>query len=59
MIQRGATPVLVLFFTALGASIDVEALATMGFAAMTLAGLRVVLLRTGGRAARRGRARDA
>jgi hypothetical protein len=53
VIREGATPVLVLFFTALGASIDVEAVANVGFAAMTLGATRVALLVAGTRIAAR------
>ncbi|HET9204685.1 MAG TPA: cation:proton antiporter, partial [Burkholderiaceae bacterium] len=49
VIREGATPVLVLFFTAIGASIDVEAVANVGFAAMTLGAIRVALLVAGTR----------
>jgi alpha,alpha-trehalose-phosphate synthase [UDP-forming] len=56
VIREGATPVLVLFFTAIGVSIDVEAVATVGFAAISLGAVRVLLLvagtRLGARAAR-------
>ena len=59
-VQRGAMPVFVLFFAAVGASMHVEALATIGVTAMVIAGLRAVLLRAGARAgARAGRARVA
>ena len=44
-IRSGATPVLVLFFAAIGASLNVEAIATVGMAALVIAGLRVVALR--------------
>ncbi len=55
VIREGATPVLVLFFTAIGASITVDYVAKVGFAAMTLGVIRVVLLAAGTRigAARR------
>ena len=49
-VQRGAMPVFVLFFAAVGASMHVEALATIGVTAIVIAGLRAVLLRAGGRA---------
>ena len=49
VIREGATLVLVLFFTALGASIEVKAVATVGFAAMILGAIRVVLLVAGTR----------
>ena len=46
-IQRGAMPVLVLFFAAIGASIHVEALAAMGGLAVGVSVLRAVLVRAG------------
>jgi alpha,alpha-trehalose-phosphate synthase [UDP-forming] len=46
-IQRGAIPVLVLFFAAIGASIHVEALAAMGVLAVGVSVLRAVLVRAG------------
>jgi alpha,alpha-trehalose-phosphate synthase [UDP-forming] len=46
-VQRGAMPVLVLFFTAVGASMHVEALATIGLTALAVSGLRALLLRAG------------
>jgi trehalose 6-phosphate synthase len=48
-ISRGATPVLVLFFATLGASMHVEALASVGVAALALTVLRLTLLRAGTR----------
>ena len=45
----GATPVLVLFFVAIGASMDVEAIALVGLAALALAGLRFAFVRIGAR----------
>jgi alpha,alpha-trehalose-phosphate synthase [UDP-forming] len=47
---RGAMPVLVLFFATIGASMHVEALATIGLAALAVSGLRLLLVRTGARA---------
>jgi trehalose 6-phosphate synthase len=43
-IRAGATPVLVLFFAAIGASLNVEALAAVGIAALAIAGVRFVVL---------------
>ena len=49
VIREGATPVLVLFFTAIGASITVDYVANVGFAAMILGVIRVALLAAGTR----------
>jgi trehalose 6-phosphate synthase len=46
-IERGAMPILVIFFAAAGASIRVEALAAIGVAALVIFGLRVFLVRAG------------
>ncbi len=46
-IQRGALPVLVVFFVATGASLQLDALTTMGFVAIALAGARIASIRLG------------
>jgi Kef-type K+ transport system membrane component KefB len=46
-VERSALPVLVIFFAAAGASLQVDALATIGVAAVSVAVLRVVVLRAG------------
>ena len=46
-VQRGAPPVLVVFFTAVGASLRLDALAATGLAALALSGLRLGLIRLG------------
>ena len=46
-VERSALPVLVIFFAAAGASLQVDALATIGLAAVSVAVLRVVVLRVG------------
>jgi len=46
-VQRGATPVLLIFFVAIGTSLRVDALTAVGVAALALALLRVALLRAG------------
>jgi trehalose-6-phosphate synthase/Kef-type K+ transport system membrane component KefB len=46
-VQRGATPVLVLFFAAVGASLRLDALATVGLIALAASALRVGLIRIG------------
>lgn len=46
-VERGALPVLVIFFAAAGASLQLDALATMGLVAGAAALLRVVLIRVG------------
>jgi Kef-type K+ transport system membrane component KefB len=43
--ERGALPVLVVFFAAAGASLQLDALATIGTVALVVAALRMVLLR--------------
>jgi len=48
-IQRGALPVLVLFFAAIGASLHVEALATIGLVALAVSAVRLVLMRASAR----------
>ena len=49
--EQGAMPALVLFFAATGASMHVEALATVGLLAVALSALRVLAVRTSIRAA--------
>jgi len=46
-IQRGALPVLVVFFVAVGTSLRLDALAAMGFVAIGLAAVRLALIRFG------------
>ncbi len=46
-IQRGALPVLVVFFVATGASLQLDALAAMGFVALALVVARVASIRLG------------
>ncbi|HWP99998.1 MAG TPA: trehalose-6-phosphate synthase [Vicinamibacterales bacterium] len=46
-VQRGALPVLVVFFVAVGASLQVETLLAIGSAAVLLAGARLGLIRLG------------
>lgn len=46
-LERGATPILVLFFTAAGASLHVDALAVIGLAAVGIVAVRMVLLHAG------------
>ena len=58
-IQRGALPVLIVFFVATGASLQLDALAQVGFLAIALVVLRVALIRLGVLAALRGSTIDA
>jgi trehalose-6-phosphate synthase/Kef-type K+ transport system membrane component KefB len=46
-IQRGALPVLVVFFVATGASLQLDALTTMGFVAIALVVARIASIRLG------------
>ena len=46
-VQRGAMPVLVIFFVSVGASLSMEALAVVGFVALGLAVARIALIRLG------------
>ena len=46
-IQRGALPVLVVFFVATGASLQLDALTTMGFVAIALVAARIASIRLG------------
>jgi alpha,alpha-trehalose-phosphate synthase [UDP-forming] len=48
-IERGAMPILVLFFAAAGASFHLEALATIGATALAISAVRLVLVRAGTR----------
>ena len=46
-VQRGAPPLLVVFFVAVGASLRLDAFAAVGFAAVALSAVRVGLIRLG------------
>ncbi len=46
-IERGSTPILILFFTAAGASLQVDALASIGVAAIIIVMVRMALLHAG------------
>ena len=46
-VERGALPVLVLFFVAAGASIQLDALAAIGFVAVAVSAARMTLIRIG------------
>src|SRR5215510_9844654 len=46
-VQRGAPPVLVIFFVAIGSSLRVDALTALGPIALALAAIRAVLIRAG------------
>jgi Kef-type K+ transport system membrane component KefB len=46
-VERGALPVLVIFFAAAGASLDLDALAVLGVTALAVAALRLATLRLG------------
>ncbi|HSK10359.1 MAG TPA: cation:proton antiporter [Vicinamibacterales bacterium] len=46
-VERGSPPVLVIFFAAAGASLQIDALAEVGLFALALAVLRMLLLRAG------------
>jgi trehalose 6-phosphate synthase len=48
-VQRGAMPVLVIFFVAVGATLRVDALATVGAVALTIAAVRLLLIWAGAR----------
>ncbi len=48
-IERGAMPLLVLFFAAAGASLHIEAVATIGVTALALSATRLALVRAGTR----------
>lgn len=47
-VERGALPVLVVFFAAAGASLSLDALRIVGFVALAVAAARLVLIRLGG-----------
>ncbi|HXD21018.1 MAG TPA: trehalose-6-phosphate synthase [Vicinamibacterales bacterium] len=49
-VQRGAPPVLIIFFVAIGSSLRVDALVALGPIALALAALRTALIRIGVRA---------
>lgn len=51
-VERSAMPVLVIFFAAAGASLQVDALATIGLTAAALAAARLVTMRIGSRLGR-------
>ena len=44
-VERSALPVLIVFFAAAGASLQLDALATIGWLALALAALRLILIR--------------
>jgi trehalose 6-phosphate synthase len=46
-IQRGALPVLVVFFVSIGVSLQLDAFVTMGWVAVSLVALRLALIRLG------------
>ncbi|OFW07454.1 MAG: hypothetical protein A3I61_19605 [Acidobacteria bacterium RIFCSPLOWO2_02_FULL_68_18] len=46
-VRRGAPPVLVVFFVAVGASLRLDALATIGLSALALSGVRLGFIRLG------------
>jgi trehalose 6-phosphate synthase len=46
-VQRGAPPILVIFFVAVGASLQVETLATVGLLALVVAAVRLAVIRLG------------
>ncbi len=46
-VQRGATPVLVIFFVAVGTSLRLDLLAVVGFLALALSAVRLALIRLG------------
>ena len=46
-VRRGAPPVLVVFFVAVGASLRLDALATIGFSAIALSAVRIAFIRLG------------
>jgi trehalose 6-phosphate synthase len=48
-VRRGAPPILVVFFTAVGASLRIDAVAAIGLAALGLSALRLALIRLGTR----------
>jgi Kef-type K+ transport system membrane component KefB len=46
-VERGALPVLVIFFAAAGASLQLDALSVVGWVALAVAGIRLALIRFG------------
>ena len=58
-VQRGAPPILVIFFVTVGASLQLGALATVGVLALVVAGLRIVVIRLGLRVGLRASGVDA
>ena len=46
-VQRGASPILVIFFVAVGASLQLGALTTVGLMALAVAALRIAVIRLG------------
>jgi trehalose-6-phosphate synthase/Kef-type K+ transport system membrane component KefB len=46
-VQRGAPPILVIFFVAVGASLQLQALATLGLVALLVAAARIAVIRLG------------
>ena len=46
-VQRGAPPVLVVFFAAVGSSLRLDALAAIGYVALTVSVVRIALIHTG------------
>ena len=58
-VQRGAPPILVIFFVAVGASLQVGTLATVGLLALAVAVVRIVVIRLGLAVGLRGSGVDA
>src|SRR5687767_7568888 len=58
-VQRGAPPILVIFFVAVGASLQVATLATVGLLALAVAVIRIVAIRLGLAVGLRGAGVDA
>jgi Kef-type K+ transport system membrane component KefB len=52
-VERGALPILVIFFAAAGASLNIAALAQLGVLAVSIAALRLLLIRVGSHVATR------
>lgn len=57
-VERGALPILVIFFVAAGASLDLDALATIGVMAVAVAVVRAVAIRLSTRVAQRAAGLD-
>jgi Kef-type K+ transport system membrane component KefB len=53
-VERGALPVLVVFFAAAGTSLHLDALATVGLVALLIAAVRIVFIRVGTELGARG-----